>query len=121
MNDKKFIYQSLVISTFEDEQTFTLKFAGKSTEREPGRFITPILNDSIQYLFDKNKQLVLDFFDLEYMNSSTITPIIKFFDKIKKSKQQTLIYYNQSLRWQEMSFSALLVFMIEGLIEIQGK
>ncbi|HNN76531.1 MAG TPA: hypothetical protein PKN93_17915, partial [Leptospiraceae bacterium] len=111
--------QALTIKVREDGPGFILEWTGKSNEREPGKFITPILTE----IMEKAGQnpVVLDFGNLEYMNSSTITPIIRILDTAKKNKQKIKILYKKALKWQDLSFSALTIFKTEdGQISIEG-
>ena len=52
----------------------------------------------------------MDFRELDYMNSSTITPIIKVLERAKNGKAQITILYKNSLKWQELNFTALEIF-----------
>jgi hypothetical protein len=54
------------------------------------------------------------------MNSSTVTPIVKQIEKARQSKRKLEIHYKSNLKWQELSFSALRVFLVPGLIEVKG-
>ena len=53
---------------------------------------------------------MLDFQGLEYMNSSTITPIIKILDQIKGGSERVSILYDQDVKWRQLSFTALRIF-----------
>ena len=59
---------------------------------------------------EQNKEIVLDFREIEYMNSSTITPIIKILERAKRGKSKITILYKGSLKWQQLIFSALEIF-----------
>ena len=48
--------------------------------------------------------------DIEYMNSSTITPIIKILERAKRSKVGVTVEYLAQLKWQDLIFSALEIF-----------
>ena len=63
----------------------------------------------------------MDFRKLEYMNSSTITPIIKVLDRAKRGKNHITVIYDKTLKWQELSFSAMEIFQTKDKrIEIKG-
>lgn len=95
-----------------------ISFLGKSRDRQPAQFLLPFFDE----IFTKNpdKMLVIDFSKLEYLNSSTITPIVKQIDRCRKENRKLEILYKKDLKWQELSFSALKVFLVPGLIEIKG-
>jgi hypothetical protein len=102
----------------EQESEITITWVGRSTERDPALFLTPIFNE----LVDTNKKLIMDFKNLEYMNSSTITPVLKAIDRLKKTTGSMHIVYAKDLKWQQMSFSALEIFQNNNYrIRIMGE
>ncbi len=95
---------------------------GRSTARDPGNFIGPLLTRLYKAAVDSGKALVLDFRKLDYMNSSTITPVIRLLHEAKKSGGKVTITYTAASRWQDLSFSALTIFATEDKrIEIRGE
>ena len=96
----------LTLRIHESEKDITVYWEGRSTERDPSIFLSPIFNGIIE----KNKKIILNFKGFEFMNSSTITPLLKLMDHISNNNGEILILYNKDLRWQEMSFSALEIF-----------
>ncbi len=55
------------------------------------------------------------------MNSSTITPVIRLLHEAKRGGARVTILYKQTLRWQELSFSALTIFQTDDeRIQIRG-
>ena len=118
---KTFTNHSLEIKVIESDDSIKLLWSGKSIDREPSKFITPILLDIIKRSTDVGKRVVLDFCKLAYMNSSTITPIIKVLERAKKGKNKITVIYEKSLRWQEVNFSALKIFeTADQRVEIKG-
>ena len=59
------------------DRAVTMRFLGKSMLREPGEFLLPLLLKTLSEAIDGKKRIVLDFRELAYMNSSTLTPVIK--------------------------------------------
>ncbi len=111
----------LNITIREEDTSIFVNWTGKSTDREPGKFITPILVDAIKKSSEKNKRVVIDFRELSYMNSSTITPLIKILERAKRGSTPVTVYYNKSLHWQDLSFSALEIFITKDQrVEIKG-
>jgi len=101
----------LTLEKIVDEPSITIRFIGRSNERNPSKFIYPILSDALDQSAAEGQDIILDFKDLEYMNSSTITPILKILNKVKQEEAyQLTITYNKSLKWQDLSFSALKIF-----------
>ncbi|WP_372683187.1 hypothetical protein [Desulfosarcina sp.] len=95
--------------------------SGKSVERDPGKMITPILLDALKNTGEENRLIILNFCQLDFMNSSTITPIIKILDRAKRGNNRLTVLYNKALKWQDLSFSALEIFETrDKRIEIKG-
>lgn len=117
------IYKSnlLTLEVEEDDTAINIKWIGKSADRTPGVFINPILNDALMKSSSTNKVINMDFKDLEFMNSSSIAPIVKILDRAKRGNNRILIVYRKALNWQELSFSALVVFQTkDDRIQIKG-
>jgi hypothetical protein len=113
---------NLQVKVLEDESSIVVKFMGKSTERDPVQFIMPIFSDILKNSGNYNKGIVMNFEELSYMNSSTITPITKILERVKEDNGSLMLFYNKSKKWQELCFSALKIFETEdGRIEIIGK
>jgi len=122
-NTEKFASHFLTLEKIVGDTSITIRFIGKSNERNPSKFISPILSDVLHQSDSGNKEIVLDFKELEYMNSSTITPILKILDKATREKNYRItIVYRQSLKWQDLSFSALKIFELkDNKIKIIGR
>ncbi len=70
---------------------------------------------------ETKRPLTLDFRNIEYFNSSTITPVVRLIEEAKRRAVSMVINYDKKLRWQELSFSALQVFHTgDQRIRIQG-
>ncbi len=112
----------LSIDEQETDAEVRLTWRGKSNDREPGRFLMPLLNRLLDRGADGQKQLVLDFSALDYMNSSTFTPLVKTLDAAARGKHRVLIEFAKARKWQTLSFSALRAFETsDGRIELRGK
>ena len=111
----------LQIEVIENKNSITMVWTRKSTNRKPSEFISPILADTIKKSNATKKRIILDFRKLDYMNSSTITPIIKILERAKRGAIQITLLYNRSLKWQDLSFSALEIFQTkDSKVEIKG-
>jgi len=118
---KRFTNNSLTIKVVEHADSIDVKWEGKSVDRKPSIFISPILVKVLEMASDLNKRIIMDFQDMSYMNSSTITPIIKILDRAKKGMTKITIFYQKSLKWQELNFSALEIFQTkDNRLEIKG-
>lgn len=111
----------LKITVQENEIQIDVKWNGKSVERDPSTFITPILLNVLKLSSSSKKAIKMDFTELEYLNSSTITPIIKILERAKRGDNYLTVIYKKSLKWQDLSFSALEIFQTQDRrIEIKG-
>lgn len=116
-----FTNKFLTIQVVEHENSIDVSWEGKSVDREPGKFISPILVKVLEMAGDLNKRIIMDFQSMSYMNSSTITPIIKILERAKKGMTKITIFYQKSLKWQELNFSALEIFKTkDNRLEIKG-
>ena len=119
----KDIYSSnlLKVELTETGDSIVARWTGKSVDRNPSKFITPLLADILERSSGVRKKIILDFQKLDYMNSSTITPIIKILERAKRSKARIVVKYNKLLKWQDLSFSALKIFQTkDNRVEIRG-
>jgi len=107
---EKFTNNLLNISITEESDHIRMQWSGKSIDRKPSIFLTPLLIKVLKKSVDKEKRMIMDFCDIEYMNSSTITPIIKILERARRSKVGVTVEYLASLKWQDLIFSALEIF-----------
>lgn len=116
-----FTNKFLTIRVVEHENSIDVNWKGKSVDREPSKFISPILVKVLEMAGDLNKRIIMDFQSMSYMNSSTITPIIKILERAKSGMTKITIFYQKSLKWQELNFSALEIFKTkDNRLEIKG-
>ncbi len=116
-----FTNKFLTIQVVEHENSIDVNWKGKSVDREPSKFISPILVKVLEMAGDLNKRIIMDFQRMSYMNSSTITPIIKILERAKSGMTKITIFYQKSLKWQELNFSALEIFKTkDNRLEIKG-
>lgn len=121
MSVETFTSGPLTLDVEETETTISVRWKGKSTAREPGPFLVPLLSRCLNSCIATERKLELDFRAAEYFNSSTITPIIRVLDSAKHGLAAVRVIYNKSVRWQAISFSALLIFQgDDGRITIEG-
>lgn len=101
---------SLTIEQTVSAEAVSLVWRGKSNDREPGRFLMPLLTAAMEQAQSSARPLVLDFSALEYMNSSTFSPLVKALESANRAGLSVKILYAKSRRWQQLSFSALRAF-----------
>ena len=111
----------LTIEVTEDDANVSLVWKGRSIVRNPNDFVMPIMLDALSVANESGKRLLLEFQELEYMNSSTLTPIIKILERARRGETQLTVVYKESLRWQDLSFAALRIFETQDArVEIKG-
>ncbi len=96
-----------------------MAWMGKSDFRHPASYLMPYVDDFIHSL--TAKELTVDFKQLEYMNSSTVPPLLHLLKNLNERGVKTNVIYNKKERWQVMSFKAFetLAKMLEH-IEVEG-
>ncbi len=105
---------------FEAGDLNRLIWKGKSIDRDPSATLKPYLDEVIDGI--KGGKLEVDFSPLEYMNSSTVPPIIHMAKKLNESSTKTEIFYNRSSSWQSASFKALETIVLKmDNVSVKGK
>ncbi len=109
----------LNINFIEDGAKVRLAWLGKSESLVPGDVLNPYINQIVPKLVGKN--VVVDFRDFEYMNSSTVAPIIYLLKQLGDKSIPTVVYYKKNLNWQRNSFKMLETICITlKTVKIEG-
>lgn len=94
---------------------------GGSMDREPGRFILPILHRAIEKGGRGERRIVMDFRGMDYMNSSSFTPLVKILAEAGSNSHRVLVVFDRQKKWQELNFRALKVFETkDGRVAFRG-
>lgn len=121
LNNQIFSEDQLQLEVVDGDE-IEIRWLGKSVQRNPSQFIIPTLADVMKRGAMQNKAVIWDFRQLEYMNSSTITPVIKTLEMVKKGTGKVKLIYNKGKKWQDLSFSALRIFETkDGRIQVVGQ
>jgi hypothetical protein len=110
MGTENFASHALTLTVQDEPQGVNVVWKGRSTARDPAEFLVPILTKALDRATSLRCPLSLDFRNIEYFNSSTITPVVRLIEEAKRRGAALVIHYDKKLRWQELSFSALQVF-----------
>ncbi|HJW75972.1 MAG TPA: hypothetical protein VJ787_09920 [Thermoleophilia bacterium] len=106
----------------ETDTELTVTWRGRSMAREPGLFLLPILTRTVEDSERKRKRVIFDFRFLEYLNSSTITPVIRILEQAKRGSTSLSVIYSADAKWQALSFSALYLFQsLDGRVIVGAK
>lgn len=97
-----------------------MSWIGQSDDRNPAVSLNPYLDSLIEDL--KGTELLVEYRQLEYMNSSTVPPIIQFLKKLNTNGIKTQITYDANSKWQCASFKALeTLSLMMNNITVSGK
>jgi hypothetical protein len=119
---KRYEEGELALEVEEAAAEVRVVWRGKSADREPGRFLVPVLDEVLARARAAGAKLVLDFSALEYMNSSTFTPVVKALDSARKAGVRIALEYSLARKWQALSFSALRTFETShGSVTVSGR
>ncbi len=99
---------SLTISLIKSGNTMIMDWNGQSDDRDPSALLDPYFDRIIDDL--KGIDLTIKFEKLEYMNSSTVQPIVLLLKKLNTHEIKTFITYDTTSKWQTASFKALKAF-----------
>ncbi len=109
------------IELMEKEGVLYLFLKGKSVDRNPAVFMQPIFDKVLKEVTTKEYELIIDVQYLEFMVSSTVTPIIKLLGKANQHFLRVTVLYQNRVKWQKVNFSALRVFATEDeRIKVKG-
>ena len=100
----------LTIERTDESGDLCLRFIGKSILRDPSELLQPILLQVLEEAGTNSQRLILDFRGLTYMNSSTFTPLVKTLEKARLGTATLTVIYNETAKWQTVSFTALTIF-----------
>ena len=114
--------EALCIELIESEHEVRLEWRGRSSSRQPDLFLVPVLRRALECSEAGRRPVVMDFGAMEYMNSSTFTPLVKMLDQAARGPFHVRLEYSLGRRWQALSFSALRAFATDdGRVTIHGR
>jgi hypothetical protein len=87
---------------------------GRSNSRNPGKVLDPYLVNLVGLASDDERSVEMHFEDLHYLNSSTVSSLIRFIREAKAKDLVVRLVYDPSRAWQRMSFDALRIFADDG-------
>ena len=102
----RFQAEDLTIESVQRSDQLVVRWLGRSEDRDPSQTLQPLL-DSLSEHFRGASSVELDFRALEYMNSSTVRPILNLVQRASASAGNVRVLYDASKTWQRMSFLAI--------------
>jgi len=117
---RNYIGKSLQIMIDTQEDHIKMTWIGQSDDKNPAETLNPYIENLIDEF--KDKTLIIAFEKLEYMNSSTVPPIIWFLKLLNQNQIDTEITYSAKTKWQSASFKALETLSLTmDTIRVTGK
>lgn len=107
---KEITENKLRLRATKADEVIGIVWEGKSQDREPGIFLRPFLESMMDQALSSGSSIELDFRELQYMNSSTITPLVQMLEAARERSLSITVLYAAGKSWQEVSFSALRIF-----------
>ncbi|WP_394846769.1 hypothetical protein LZC95_04805 [Pendulispora brunnea] len=102
---ERFERDGLVLTLAMTDEEMTITWRGTSDDRNPQVFLTPLLTRLA--IRATGKRVTVDFRHFEYMNSSTVGPIIAFIKALDGRCTQAKLLYDTSLAWQRVNFRCM--------------
>jgi hypothetical protein len=96
----------LVIRVDVQISRLKLVWSGQSVARDPSSLLKPFFEGLARFA-SKTRDIELDFRGLEYMNSSTLKPILTFVQSASAEYRGVQVYYDAHKNWQRLSFKLL--------------
>ncbi len=96
----------LTIESLPGQDSLVIRWLGRSDGADPSRALQPLL-DAVAADLQSAQSVEFDFRSLEYMNSSTIRPILKLIQRASSSATSVRLIYDKSKNWQRLSFTAI--------------
>ena len=112
----------LRIEALDDEASTAVRllWKGKSNNRHPGEALAPYFREVLAIAGMRKLPIELHFEKLEHFNSSTITSIIQLIQDSRARAIKLVLVYDETLKWQKLSFDALRVFARDDLLELRS-
>ncbi len=95
---------SLKVEISKERNPTKISFNGKSDDRFPERILDKYFESIVPEL---SGDLTIEFLDLKFMNSSTVTSLVKLMRILEDREIHATFVYNENLKWQLPSFKAL--------------
>lgn len=85
-------------------KTSSVKWYGRSIDMHPADTLIPVLTELFD---DAGESICLVFNELDYLNSSTVVPLMDFIRGLDKRGIAIVLEYSKDTAWQRSMFEAL--------------
>jgi hypothetical protein len=96
----------LSVESLRQDDQLVLRWFGRSEVRDPGQMLQVLL-DALGDDLRSAQSVEFDFRALEYLNSSSILPLLKLVQAASSSAARVRVRYDGGKNWQRMSFLAI--------------
>jgi|SRR5581483_3945969 len=119
-NMENLVAGDLRIEVGEADGSVRLDWKGKSNDRQPSKILVPYFKQVLAQARERGATVEMHFEKLDHFNSSTITAIIQTIQEARNGAVKLVLVYDQSLKWQKLSFDALRVFAKDELLQLRS-
>jgi hypothetical protein len=98
---------ALSIMVEKSPSAIRLHWQGSSSDRDPGAVLNPFLARVMDPLEASGPALELHFEALEYLNSSTLSVLMRTIQKGLQKRLSMVVVYDTRKKWQVASFTAV--------------
>ena len=102
----------LSIDIVQAGTVFHCTWRGKSYERNPADALHHWLDALVATVIEHRGSIEMHFEHIEHFNSSTITVLVRLIQACRARKVKLAMVYNKTLKWQNLSFDALRIFVM---------
>ncbi len=99
----------LTVAVSTSDAIIICRWTGRSVEREAELALEPFF-DNLLEAAGETRSIDMHFEALAHFNSSTISTLIVFIQAARRKKVPLTLHYDESLKWQRLSFDALRMF-----------
>ncbi|MCA9627613.1 MAG: hypothetical protein KC766_08110 [Myxococcales bacterium] len=94
-------HAGLQIRVAEEGERVLVTWRGISDTRDPSLVLWPFLSELVSRL--KGETVVIDFRNFEYMNSATVSPLIRFVKELDAVGAKSTLLFDVAQQWQRVN------------------
>ena len=118
--DSKFTHGDLVIVLSHSPGEATMSWHGSSDARNPAEFLEPIFRHVVAVSRGRRRTVTVDLTKLEYMNSSTVSPIINLLKTLNAEGIKSRVVFSDA-EWQQVHMRCMrTITRVLANVEVEG-